>query len=321
MKSTNIKDLSSLISNIIDNKISITIGIQKAKKLNADFRDLELGKFLDSEISGVYDKCPTYRIIASTPIFEFKNPFNGRIEKIENPLRIDEAYTKQKIQNPISGLEEMKSQLAENNYLIVAFTTKELNLFDSFIQDSHRENDGWHFHRGYWKIQANYVTSILHHIKDKLIEHLTRIEKSSSPDSRKSLFFSNNTEFDSTLEIINAIKVASKEIKLVDNYVDENTLKLLSACEEKVDIKILTKPSSIKPHMELLVDKFIKQHNFIEIKSTTNIHDRFLIIDGNKFYSIGASLKDAGNKAFMFTKIEDTDTHNHLTEKFNKEWS
>ena len=33
-------------------------------------------------------------------------------------------------------------------------------------------------------------------------------------------------------------------------------------------------------------------------------HDRFLIIDDNELYLIGASLKDLGRKCFGFTKMD-----------------
>ena len=51
------------------------------------------------------------------------------------------------------------------------------------------------------------------------------------------------------------------------------------------------------------VEKYNKQYSNIELKNLTKFHDRFLIIDNNELYHIGASLKDLGNKTFAFSKL------------------
>lgn len=43
----------------------------------------------------------------------------------------------------------------------------------------------------------------------------------------------------------------------------------------------------------------------MSVKTTTDFHDRFLIIDDKEDYLIGASIKDAGKKSFAITKMED----------------
>jgi hypothetical protein len=42
----------------------------------------------------------------------------------------------------------------------------------------------------------------------------------------------------------------------------------------------------------------------IEVKASKSIHDRFIIIDGEVLYHLGASLKDLGKKLFGFTKMD-----------------
>ena len=37
---------------------------------------------------------------------------------------------------------------------------------------------------------------------------------------------------------------------------------------------------------------------YLSVKTTTDFHDRFLIIDKTEVYQIGASIKDAGKKSF-----------------------
>mgnify|MGYP006972119141 CR=1 FL=1 len=53
------------------------------------------------------------------------------------------------------------------------------------------------------------------------------------------------------------------------------------------------------------INKFNAQYPSLSVKTTTDFHDRFLVIDGQEVYLIGASIKDAGKKSFTITKIED----------------
>ena len=43
----------------------------------------------------------------------------------------------------------------------------------------------------------------------------------------------------------------------------------------------------------------------MEIRYTDEFHDRFLILDRRELYHIGASIKDAGKKAFEISLNED----------------
>lgn len=53
----------------------------------------------------------------------------------------------------------------------------------------------------------------------------------------------------------------------------------------------------------------------MSVKTTTDFHDRFLIIDKVEVYHIGASIKDAGKKSFGITEIEDKDLIQSLINK------
>lgn len=43
---------------------------------------------------------------------------------------------------------------------------------------------------------------------------------------------------------------------------------------------------------------------YLEIREFTGSHDRFLIVDGETVYHLGASLKDLGKKWFAFSKMD-----------------
>lgn len=95
------------------------------------------------------------------------------------------------------------------------------------------------------------------------------------------------------------IRKAEKEIILIDNYVDEAVLTLMSNKQKHVEIKIFTQ--RITKTILLLKSTFKQQYGKLSIKEFTKSHDRFLIID-QEIYLIGASIKDAGKKWFSFLK-------------------
>lgn len=97
------------------------------------------------------------------------------------------------------------------------------------------------------------------------------------------------------------IKSAIKSIILIDNYIDESVLLLLEKRQSNVKATIYT--SKITQQLKVDIEKFNAQYDKIEIKRFDKSHDRFLIIDEQSVYHIGASLKDLGKKWFAFSKI------------------
>jgi len=107
--------------------------------------------------------------------------------------------------------------------------------------------------------------------------------------------------FDAYAFVCDLVKQASQSIILIDNYVDESVLTLLSKRNEKVKASIYTKPSK---QLRLDAKKHNGQYPEIQIKQLSKAHDRFLIIDDKIVYHFGASLKDLGKKWFAFSKME-----------------
>ena len=108
--------------------------------------------------------------------------------------------------------------------------------------------------------------------------------------------------FDAWKFASNIIKSAKKSIVLIDNYIDESVLMLLSKRKSEVIATIYT--ASVSKQFKLDLKKFNDQYPVVEVKIFTKSHDRFLIIDNATVYHIGASLKDLGKKWFAFSKME-----------------
>jgi len=107
--------------------------------------------------------------------------------------------------------------------------------------------------------------------------------------------------FDAYVFVSDLIKSAQKSIILLDNYIDESVLLLLSKRQSKVNAEIYTK--QISTQLQLDLARHNSQYEHVTIYESDSFHDRFLLID-DMVYHIGASLKDLGKKLFAFSKME-----------------
>ena len=118
---------------------------------------------------------------------------------------------------------------------------------------------------------------------------------------KQGIFFDGQV-FDAYVFIADLIKSAKTSIVLIDNYVDETVLTLLSKRATKCTATIYTK--TITKKLKLDLKKHNGQYPPITIKTFNNAHDRFLLLDDSEIYHIGASLKDLGKKWFAFSKFD-----------------
>ncbi len=118
---------------------------------------------------------------------------------------------------------------------------------------------------------------------------------------RQGVFFDGQV-FDAYSFVSQLIKQATKSIILIDNYVDESVLVLLSKKKANVICTLFTK--TVSEQLKLDAAKFNKQYPTLKIVEFGKAHDRFLIIDETEVYHLGASLKDLGRKWFAFTRLE-----------------
>jgi hypothetical protein len=139
------------------------------------------------------------------------------------------------------------------------------------------------------------------HFDSKLEEILKSLE-SKTLNYTKGIFFEGQL-FDAYVFANALIKSAKKSIILIDNYVDETTLMMLSKMNPACNAIIYSQ--SISAQLKLDLAKYNEQYPTIEIRIMKTAHDRFLIIDNKELYHIGASLKDLGKKWFAFSKLNE----------------
>jgi hypothetical protein len=98
------------------------------------------------------------------------------------------------------------------------------------------------------------------------------------------------------------IRSAKKNIILIDNYLDESSLIHLLKKQQDVSVTLFTK--EVDKKLSLDIQKANEQFGKIEVKVFKHSHDRFLIIDHQEVFHLGASLKDLGKKWFAFSKMD-----------------
>ena len=153
------------------------------------------------------------------------------------------------------------------------------------------------------------LTQLEQRIDKKIMEHERRIsdnEKQIGFFIRTALppvegVFCDGQIFDAYVFASDLIRSAKANLVLIDNYVDESVLLLLSKRMKGVSATLFTK--SISQTLQQDIDRYNLQYKPIEIKTLANVHDRFLIVY-DVVYHIGASLKDLGKKLFAFSKME-----------------
>ena len=136
---------------------------------------------------------------------------------------------------------------------------------------------------------------------DEKLNQVFKALEAGQPQPDKGIFFDGQI-FDAYSFVAGLVKMANIEIVLIDNYVDETVLTLLGKRKLKVAATIYTK--SISKSLQLDVEKHNAQYPSITVKTFTQSHDRFLVIDQKELYHIGASLKDLGKKWFAFSKMD-----------------
>jgi hypothetical protein len=147
--------------------------------------------------------------------------------------------------------------------------------------------------------RINRIENDIFSIKRKVDEFDIHIKTNLPPNEE---IFYDGQIFDAYKFVSELVKSAKNSISLIDNYIDESILTLLSKRNPGVNATIFT--TRFSSQFKLDLKKFNAQYPEIKVFEFKKSHDRFLIIDQKTVYHIGASLKDLGKKWFAFSKIQ-----------------
>lgn len=134
-------------------------------------------------------------------------------------------------------------------------------------------------------------------------------------ESQQMVFFEGQV-YDAYNFIVSVIQKAKSKIVLIDGYVDNTALSILSKKNTGVAVFVYTSQKAQLTQQD--ISKFNAQYPVLSVKYTSAFHDRFIILDDNTVYHIGASIQDAGKKCFALSQWKDTVMINDLIKRINE---
>lgn len=148
------------------------------------------------------------------------------------------------------------------------------------------------------------------------------------PEIQLQSFFPAGSPHDAHVEIRKILASVTSEVLIVDTWVDETLWIMLANAPAIKSVQILTKDASnnsaeaANAAFALEGQKFAKQHGkTVQVRTTKDVHDRFIVVDRSKCWHLGASIKDAGNKAFMLSEMTDPRTVPFLRKTLEDTWN
>ncbi|MQM38728.1 hypothetical protein KBTX_02747 [wastewater metagenome] len=136
------------------------------------------------------------------------------------------------------------------------------------------------------------------------------------------LFFPVGTQYDAYVEIRRILQKATTSLNIVDPYVDSSLFVVLATIAgTPIQVRLLTYklPSDFVHEARI----FLQQHNNIRlsVRWSKEFHDRFIIVDNEQCWHVGASIKDAGIRVFMLNEVEDSVNRAALISQLDQTWT
>jgi len=209
--------------------------------------------------------------------------------------------------------EASKSKRGQNiKYLPYAFTEQGIAMLSAVLRSETAINTSIQIINAFVEMRKFILNNAqlfqrIETVEHKQIETNKRIDQilnalDSGTTKPKQGIFYNGQIFDAWLLVSDLIKTANQSLVLIDNYVDESVLALLTKRKPNVKVKIYTQ--KVSKQLQVDIEKYNAQYEPIDVNEFKQSHDRFLIIDNADIYHFGASLKDLGKKWFAFSKFE-----------------
>lgn len=138
---------------------------------------------------------------------------------------------------------------------------------------------------------------------ESLDERVCNIENNYKPQEFKTTqIFFDGQFYDAYTLIQSLFESANNEIIIIDNYIDRTILDRLVVKKNNIQVTIYTSLNSRLLGRD--INTFNSQYGGLDVRYTTNVHDRYIIIDQNKLYHLGHSIKDLGKKIFSISESD-----------------
>ena len=279
---------------------------------------------LDSDVAMLYHY-PTKRINESVNRNKQRFPENFCFQLTEEEykslrfknLTLNEANSKDEIQNnslrsQIATLDKNIGRGKHRKYLPYVFTEQGIAMLSGLLKNDIAIQVSINIMNAFVEIRRFFAVNgqlfeRLTNVEYKLLEHDKKFDKVfdrlQNEENIKQRIFFDGQIYDAYSLIIDIIKRANKKILIIDNYIDDSVLKMLTKKDKNVEVIILTSDKSNIQQID--IQKFNKEYPILKLAKTNKFHDRFIVIDNKEMYHLGASIKDLGKKCFGINKIED----------------
>ena len=231
-----------------------------------------------------------------------------------NKTTVQDNFEDSSLRSQFATLNENTGRGKHRKYLPYVFTEQGIAMLsgllknDIAIQVSINIMDAFVEMRKFLMVNGQLFERLTN-VEYKLLEHDKKFDKvfdqlQNEENIKQKIFFEGQI-YDAYSLIIDIIKKANKKILIIDNYIDDSVLKMLTKKNKNVEVVILTSNKSNIQKID--IQKFNKEYPILKVAETNKFHDRFIVIDNKEMYHLGASIKDLGKKCFGINKIEDLD--------------
>ena len=175
----------------------------------------------------------------------------------------------------------------------------------------------WHFVKGQDTLQS--YARRREHIWDAFRPLLMGIDDEGG--IQREVFFTKGSEHDAYVHIRAILQAAKQELFIIDPYMDGSIFQVLSTIQTAMPVRVLT--AKHPADFVLESKKFVKQHSgfSVETRITKDFHDRFIIVDGDHCYLLGASIKDAGNRGFTIVPLQEPALTKFILDHADQVWA
>lgn len=216
-------------------------------------------------------------------------------------LIIKDDISNEEIKNLIYTIRGKQVMLDSDVAMLYHYQTKRIN--EAVKRNKERFPENFCFQLTTEEIKNIKMPNVVLNLKNE--NNWSQFATSSKSENIKQKIFFEGQIYDAYSLIIDIIKKANKKILIIDNYIDDSVLKMLTKKNNNVEVVILTSDKSNIQQID--IQKFNKEYPILKVAKTNKFHDRFIIIDNEEMYHLGASIKDLGKKCFGINKIEDVE--------------
>ena len=225
---------------------------------------------------------------------------------------IQENFDNSSLRSQIATLNESTGRGKHRKYLPYVFTEQGIAMLSGLLKNNIAIQVSINIMNAFVEMRKflmlnGQVFERLTSMEYKLLDHDKKFDivfdQLQHEENIKQKIFFQGQIYDAYSLIIDIIKKANNKILIIDNYIDDSVLKMLTKKKDNVEVVIFTSNHSNIQNID--IQKFNKEYPTLKVAKTNKFHDRFIVLDNTEMYHLGASIKDLGRKCFGINKIED----------------